>query len=83
MHQITFFLGQSQYDWLANRLPAPAPRTRPPIPNEELLCGVLYVLKTGGRIYHRLSVPMDMLRVGGSLISGGGRTHSKALGSIF
>lgn len=49
MQNATFFLTQTQYDWLASQLPEPAPKTRPPTPNDELLNGVLFVLKTGCR----------------------------------
>lgn len=49
MHNATFFLSQSQYDWLAAQLPEPTLRTRPPVPNDELLNGILFVLKTGCR----------------------------------
>jgi transposase len=49
MQNATFFLSQTQYDWLAAQLPEPEPRTRPATPNNELLNGVLFVLKTGCR----------------------------------
>lgn len=50
MGNATFFLLQTQYDWLAARLPVPIARTgRPVIPNSELLNGILFVLKTGCR----------------------------------
>ena len=49
MQNATFFLSQTQYDWLASHLPAPVSETKPVIPNNELLNGVLYVLKTGCR----------------------------------
>jgi transposase len=50
MGNATFFLEQSQYDWLASHLPEPVNRTgRPVIPNAELLNGILFVLKTGCR----------------------------------
>jgi transposase len=49
MNNATFFVTQSQYDWLATQLPEPVARTKPPIPNNELLNGVLFVLKTGCR----------------------------------
>src|SRR5690606_3019132 len=49
MHNATFFLAQSQYDWLAAKLPEPVVKTKPAIPNNELLNGVLFVLKTGCR----------------------------------
>ncbi len=49
MQNATFFLAQPQYDWLAAKLPKPVVKTKPPIPNSELLNGVLFVLKTGCR----------------------------------
>ena len=51
MNHATFFISQSQYDWLANALPEPVGhRTgRPVTSNDELLNGVLFVLKTGCR----------------------------------
>jgi transposase len=49
MEHATFFLSQSQYDWLAAKLPEPVSRTRKITPNDELLNGVLFVLKTGCR----------------------------------
>ena len=49
MGNATFFLNQTQYDWLAHKLPAPASRTKHVIPNDELLNGILFVLKTGCR----------------------------------
>jgi len=50
MNNATYFLSQSQYDWLANKLPEPTASTgRPAVPNSELLNGVLFVLKTGCR----------------------------------
>lgn len=49
MKNATFFLRQAQYDWLAAQLPEPVVKTKPPIPNGELLNGVLYILKTGCR----------------------------------
>jgi transposase len=50
MGNTTFFLTQTQYDWLAKALPDPASTTgRPAIPNAELLNGILFVLKTGCR----------------------------------
>jgi transposase len=49
MQNATFFLLQTQYDWLAARLPEPIAKTKPVIPNNELLNGVLFVLKTGCR----------------------------------
>src|SRR5947209_8175366 len=50
MNHATFFISQTQYDWLAAALPKPTYRTgHPPIPNDELLNGILFVLKTGCR----------------------------------
>lgn len=49
MKDATGFLSQAQYDWLAAQLPQPGNKTKPTIPNNELLGGVLYVLKTGCR----------------------------------
>lgn len=49
MKNATFFLTQPQYDWLADRLPEPTAKTKPAIPNNQLLNGVLFVLKTGCR----------------------------------
>lgn len=50
MNHATFFISQTQYDWLAAALPQPAGRTgRPAVPNNELLNGILFVLKTGCR----------------------------------
>jgi transposase len=50
MKHATFFLSQEQYDWLATCLPEPSHATgRPGIPNNELLNGILFVLKTGCR----------------------------------
>lgn len=49
MKHATFFLNQPQYDWLAAKLPTPVATTKPVIPNNELLNGVLFVLKTGCR----------------------------------
>lgn len=50
MNHATYFLNQSQYNWLAASLPQPPPGGgRPPLPNHELLNGVLFVLKTGCR----------------------------------
>jgi transposase len=45
----TYFLNQIQYDWLATKLPQPVTKTKHVIPNNELLNGVLFVLKTGCR----------------------------------
>jgi transposase len=49
MRNATFFLNQRQYDWLAAQLPEPVSKTKHVIPNNELLNGVLFVLKTGCR----------------------------------
>lgn len=50
MKHATFFISQIQYDWLSSHLPEPTPPIGPkPIPNNELLNGVLFVLKTGCR----------------------------------
>lgn len=49
MKHATFFLNQTQYDWLAAQLPTPVTKTKPIIPNNELLNGILFVLKTGCR----------------------------------
>lgn len=50
MEHATFFISQTQYDWLAAQLPKPAGQTgRPATPNNELLNGILFVLKTGCR----------------------------------
>jgi len=50
MNNRTFYLGEKQYRWLAKQLPEPNRHYgRPAIANQELLNGVLYVLKTGCR----------------------------------
>jgi transposase len=49
MNHATYFLDQTQYDWLAAKLPAPVSKTKHVTPNNELLNGVLFVLKTGCR----------------------------------
>lgn len=49
MEHATFFISQSQYDWLAQTLPEPVTTTKHVIPNNELLNGILFVLKTGCR----------------------------------
>ncbi len=49
MEHATFFISQPQYDWLAAKLPEPVSKTRKITPNNELLNGVLFVLKTGCR----------------------------------
>jgi transposase len=45
----TYFLNQTQYDWLAAKLPEPVTKTKHVIPNNELLNGILLVLKTDCR----------------------------------
>src|SRR5258708_1168580 len=49
MEHATFFISQSQYDWLAQTLPAPVSTTKHVISNRALLNGILFVLKTGCR----------------------------------
>lgn len=49
MGNATFFLSQAQYNWLAASLPEPATKTKHVLPNNELLNGILFVLKTGCR----------------------------------
>jgi transposase len=50
MEHATYFLTAAQYQWLATQLPEPAAATgHPPLPNRELLGGILFVLKTGCR----------------------------------
>jgi len=49
MEHATFFISQSQYDWLAAKLPQPVSKTKRAVPNNELLNGILFVLKTGCR----------------------------------
>jgi len=49
MEHATCFLGQTQYDWLAGKLPTPVAKTKAVAPNNQLLNGVLFVLKTGCR----------------------------------
>ncbi len=49
MEHATFFISQSQYDWLAQALPEPVATTKHVIPNNGLLNGILFVLKTGCR----------------------------------
>lgn len=49
MNHATFFISQSQYNWLAAQLPEPVSATKHVIPNNELLNGILFVLKTGCR----------------------------------
>lgn len=49
MEHATFFISQTQYDWLADQLPEPPSKTKQAIPNNELLNGILFVLKTGCR----------------------------------
>lgn len=49
MGNTTFLIPQSQYNWLAAALPEPVSKTKQLIPNDELLNGILFVLKTGCR----------------------------------
>ncbi len=49
MKHATFFISQTQYDWLATALPEPLSATKHVTPNNELLNGILFVLKTGCR----------------------------------
>ena len=49
MEHATYFLNQTQYDWLTAKLPEPVVKTKHVIQNNELLNGVLFVLKTGCR----------------------------------
>jgi transposase len=49
MSKRTFYLVPQQYQWLAQALPTPVAKTKPPVTNEELLGGILFVLKTGSR----------------------------------
>lgn len=50
MDNATYFLSQSQYNFLAALLPQPPQQAgRPVIPNTGLLNGVVYVLRTGCR----------------------------------
>jgi len=50
MNHATFFVAQPQYNSLAGHLPEPPPsKTKPLTPNDELLNGILFVLKTGCR----------------------------------
>jgi transposase len=50
MNNCTFYLNQKQYKWLAKALPQPHAKTgNPYLPNDQLLNGILYVLKTGCR----------------------------------
>lgn len=57
MNNATYFLNQTQYDWLAAKLPEPVTKTKHVIPNNELLNGVLFVLKTGCRCQ---DIPMSI-----------------------
>src|SRR5580698_6069368 len=58
MNHATFFISQTQYDWLASGLPEPRRSTgRPAIPNGELLNGILFVVKTGCR---RMDIPASI-----------------------
>lgn len=49
MSNATYFLNQSQYTWLAASLPEPVSKTKHVIPNDALLNGILFVLRTGCR----------------------------------
>ena len=49
MEHATYFLTDSQYEWLANKLPEPTSRTKHTIPNNKLLSGIVFVLRTGCR----------------------------------
>lgn len=49
MGHATYFLNQSQYDFLVRELPEPVAKTKPVIPNGKLLGGILFVLRTGCR----------------------------------
>ncbi len=49
MSNATYFLNQAQYEFLAANLPEPVVKTKHIIPNEELLGGILFVLRTGCR----------------------------------
>ncbi len=49
MNNATYFLNQTQYDWLAHKLPEPVIKTKHVTPNNELLNSILFVLKTGCR----------------------------------
>jgi len=49
MEHATYFLNEAQYEWLARQLPEPIPKTKRVIPNNELLGGIIYVLRTGCR----------------------------------
>jgi len=49
MEHNTYFLSPAQYNFLASRLPEPTAATKRPIPNNELLNGIVYVLRTGCR----------------------------------
>lgn len=49
MHDATYFLNQTQYDFLASHLPVPPVKTKPVVPNHELLPGIIFVLRTGCR----------------------------------
>jgi len=49
MGNATYFLNQTQYDFLAALLPEPTVKTKRVIPNAELLGGILFVLRTGCR----------------------------------
>ena len=49
MGNATYFLNEVQYNFLANILPEPSHKTKQVIPNDELLNGILFVLRTGCR----------------------------------
>jgi len=49
MEDATYFLNETQYNFLADRLPEPVAQTKQFIPNNELLNGIVYVLRTGCR----------------------------------
>ena len=52
MKNISKLLSPLQYDWLTKHLPEPRAKTgRRPVPNHELLGGILYVLRTGCQWY--------------------------------
>ena len=49
MQHATYFLNEVQYEFLAVKLPEPVAKTKHAIPNNELLGGILFVVKTGCR----------------------------------
>jgi transposase len=49
MSNATYFLNDTQYEFLAANLPEPVSKTKPVISNDELLNGVLFVVRTGCR----------------------------------